>query len=196
MAKGKKSKFPKLPRGVKVLIWIFGILLLSMSASLYLWVRHILMDAPQSLNGDPPAALVRIGNPFNKSSESFVFNGCGSLLPNYKYSIKLPSNWNITKRDYNEVGVYFDTFGDGKNFTLSCTTQGIGGGCDSQYRTDLVVNDKKVQACLGFINGKWELSDTNLGRNPSDNTIISFWAEGIDKDGVQNILSTFKIIGD
>ena len=139
--------------------------------------------------------VVRRANFFNSSPKEIVLQSCGSRLPDYKYSIQFPANWMIMRRSYDEASTYFDAIGNSKSFTISCTNQGVGGGCEPQYRTKFKVGDKEYNACFGLIDGVWKMNDFNLSTDKATNATISFWSEGLERYSIEKILTSFRIVG-
>ncbi|MBI1863916.1 hypothetical protein HYS03_01770 [Candidatus Woesebacteria bacterium] len=131
--------------------------------------------------------------------KKYSFQGCGPNLSDYQYSIELPGQWNTKKRDLGSElltknSVYYDLTKNNMTFTISCTTQGVGGDiCDTQYRKTFNVGNQIGEACYGKINGIWKMGVLNLPRNLSNNTVIAFWAEDIEPDLLSKIFSTFQL---
>lgn len=177
--KGGKLEFPK--RG-KILMWVVGVVL-AMS------VIYSKLGPTANLG-----KILRIGNPFDRSVKEITLQSCGSKLPNYKYSIQFPANWTLVRRSYDEASTYFDAKFDDVTFTISCTNQGVGGGCEPQYRTKFKVADKEYNACFGVFNGSLFLNNFNLDTDKNTNATISFWADGLDRPTIQEILNSYKLI--
>ena len=181
-AKGKGKKLG-VARWGKVLVWIFGMAIILGIVCLKLFSTKI--------SGE----IVRRGNPFNQSMKEITLQSCGSRLPDYKYSIKLPANWTIVRRSYDEASTYFDANSDNKTFSVSCTNQGVVGGCEPQYRTKFKVADKEYNACFGLIDSVWKMNDFSLSTDKATNATISFWSDGLDRLSIEKILSTFNLVG-
>ncbi len=144
--------------------------------------------------------IIYKGDTSDISFKNITFKGCGTNLPNYEYSLQLPSNWTITKRKlgglFDTFSVYFDAQGNGEQFTISCTTQGVGGDiCDNRgIWTKFTVGADTEEACWGQIDGKWTMGVLNLKRDPSSQAAIAFWAEGIERLKLNQIFSTFRYL--
>ena len=124
-----------------------------------------------------------------------MLQSCGSRLPNYKYSIEFPANWPVVRRSYDLASTYFDAVNGNKSFTISCTNQGVGGGCEPQYLTKFKVGEKEYNACFGLIDGIWKMNDFNLSADKATNATVSFWSERLDRASIEKILSSFKLVG-
>lgn len=139
--------------------------------------------------------IVRRGNPSDSSPKEIILQSCGSRLPEYKYSIELPANWTVKRSSYDEASTYFKAENNGQLFIISCTNQGVGGGCEEQFKTKFAIGGKEYDACFSLIDGKFKLSDFNLPPDPKTNATISFWAEGLDRASISKIISSFGLIG-
>lgn len=127
-----------------------------------------------------------------KSPSEITFTGCGTDLPNYKYSLKFPFFWTVKQTMLDSASSYYEVSGPNSVFTVSCTNQGIGGGCEENYRTKISVAGKDYDACLQKNENKWSLSNLNLPTEKDTNATISFWSEGLDRIEIEKVLSTFK----
>jgi hypothetical protein len=144
-----------------------------------------------------PKLLYKQGNSSSTELQLMKFKGCGPKLSQYEFSIKLPANWDIYKREFPDFeSVYYDAINSERQLTIGCTTLGVGGGlCDEQSKlTDFVVNGEKVSACYGQTNGRWVLGTLNLSTDPSTQATIAFWADGLEPSLLKSILSTFKSV--
>lgn len=128
----------------------------------------------------------------SKSTSEITFNGCGTDLPNYKYSLKFPFFWTFEQTDLDSASSYYEVSGPNSVFTVSCTNQGIGGGCDENSRTKISVAGKEYDACFQRVEGEWSLNNLNLPTEKDTNATISFWSEGLNRIEIEKILSTFK----
>lgn len=130
----------------------------------------------------------------SKSTSEITFIGCGTDLPNYKYSLKFPFLWTFKQTMLDSASSYYEVIGPNSVFTVSCTNQGVGGDrCDDKYRTKFIVNGENYEACFGEIDGKWNMGVLNLSTDSVTNATIAFWSDGLEKDQIDKILSTFKL---
>lgn len=165
----------------KLLKWLFfGLLVLTL----------ILYAGLKLKSGD--GTLVRLGNPLSSSTKEFVFTSCGSRLPDYQYSVEIPNNWSVYRTTYDSASTYYEAKGENTLFTISCTNQGVGGGCDEMYHTKIKISGKEYEMCYQEINGKWNMSNLNFFNDSSLKATISFWTEGLDKSEIEELLSSFK----
>lgn len=179
-----KWQASKLPLWGKILMWV-------LLAVLVIAIVYSKLIANVSLG-----KIIRIGNPFDRSMKEIVFQSCGIRLPNYKYSIKFPANWTVVRRSYDEISTYFDATSPDKIFTVSCTNQGVGGDvCDDKYRIKLDIPGINDQPCFGLVDGKWSMGVLNLPTDTKTNATVSFWAKGLEKASIQDILNSYKLIG-
>lgn len=139
--------------------------------------------------------VIRKASLFDSSPKKIVFQSCGSRLPEYKYSLELPANWTISRTSYDEASTYFEAASDEKSFTVSCTNQGVGGGCDEKYHTKFTVNGKEYNTCFGIFEDRWSFGVLNLSTDSKTNATVSFWAEGLERLEIEKVLSSFKLIG-
>lgn len=168
MAKKKITKKGKVPKWARFLVWILGFIILGL-------------------------IVYFVGN--SLIWRKVTLTSCGSDLQNYKYSLEIPYFWTTNRTRYDKNNVDYELNGLNTSFTVSCTTLGVGGGCEQQFLTKFNVDGKNFDACFGMIDGQWKLSDFNLDRNPVTKSIISFSSAGLDKSYIEKLLSTFKIIG-
>ncbi|WKZ25723.1 MAG: hypothetical protein QY322_00190 [bacterium] len=141
-----------------------------------------------------PLLVLVIGSMFilSKSTSEISFNGCGTDFPNYKYSLKFPFLWTFKQTVLDSTSSYYEVSGPNSVFTVSCTNQGVGGGCNKDYWTTINVNGRQYDACLQKIDGTWNMSNVNFSDTSVENIIVSFWSEGLDKIEIEKILSSFK----
>lgn len=129
----------------------------------------------------------------NRTTKEVVFKECGTDLPNYKYSLRFPFFWTFKQTMLDSASSYYEVSGPNSVFTVSCTNQGVGGDvCDDKYRTKFMVNGKNYETCFGEVDGKWNMGVLNLSTDSVTNATIAFWSDGLEKNKIDKILSTFK----
>ncbi len=189
----------KTPVPTKIALPIIAIVILGFGIffKLTLMSPNEKQQVPDSGNISPTRSnqIIKVGNPANTNFEKVIFNGCGTQLSNYSYLLQLPGNWTISKRTIDSYSTYYDAKGDNETFTVSCTTQGVGSDmCDEKNLKNFTVNGQVIKACYGQVNGTWNLGVLNLQKDATNNSTISFWAQGLDINMLNKIFSSFKIL--
>lgn len=129
----------------------------------------------------------------SRSTSEITFIGCGTDLPNYKYSLKFPFFWTFEQTMLDSASSYYEVSGPNSVFTVSCTNQGVGGDlCDEKYRIKFDIPGIEDQPCFGLVDGKWNMGVLNLSTDSVTNATIAFWSDGLEKNKIDKILSTFK----
>ncbi len=120
----------------------------------------------------------------------YTFENCGSTLPKVGFSLNPPAGWSASPTEGSEIYQIYRYQKGGSWIDITCG-DGFGGGCESQDKTTLTINNQTVNACYTRNGNKANLWGTYLA-SPNSDVAFSFTSNLADKKLLDQILSTFK----